>query len=173
MTGFKLLLAFSLLSGVFAEQCDISEIDIESLQETVTVTNTSSDTTALVVVTLDRGKFVWRIPAGQSRSASGFFATGYAIIVTPPDSRDLYSYRESLEQARDTLLAVSQAPDAESDVVDVVVAFDTVVGALAQVDANIGGQACSGTFEPGVEAHATVSLEKGPTLEDLWVLDCG
>jgi hypothetical protein len=48
-----------------------------------------------------------------------------------------------------------------------------VVGALAQLDANIGGQACAGTFEPGVEAHATVSLAKGPTLDDLWVLDCG
>jgi hypothetical protein len=173
MTGFKLLLIFSLLPGVFAGQCDITAEDIESFAEKVTVTNASAAGTATVMVTFDHGSSAWRIPGGQSRTASGLLATTYSISVIAPASHGWSRYRRSLEPARDDLVALSLAPDTSGTLVDVAVGLGDIVGALDQLGGNDFVQSCSGKINPGVEVHATVSAAKAQDGTDLWVLDCG
>lgn len=174
MTGLKLILVFSLLSGVFAEQCTITAEDIESFAEKVTVTNTSTGWSATVIVTFDHSQSGWRIAGGQSRTASGLLATTYAVRILAPASSMWASYRRRLEDARDELVALSLTPDdSGANVVDAAAGLDEVVGALAQLGETDFVQTCSGTFEPGVEVHATISSTNLADGTRLWVLDCG
>jgi hypothetical protein len=174
MTGFKLLLVFSLLSGVFAEQCDITAEDIESFAEKVTVTNASDGRTATVLVTFDHSRTGWRIPGGQSNTVSGLLATTYSISVAAPESSRWVSYREQLVQARDELVALSLTPDASgANVIEAAAGLGDVVGALDQLGDTDFLQSCSGKFEPGVEIHATVTSTNATDGTRLWVLDCG
>jgi len=174
MTGSKLLLVVSLLTGVFAEQCDITAADIESFAEKVTVTNTSPGGTATVMVTFDHGRRSWRVPGGQSRTASSLLATTYSVSVIAPESSRWMSYREQLEQARDELVKLSLSPDTSGDNVTIAAAgLMDVVGALAQLGETDFIQDCSGKIEPGVEVHATVTSTNASDGTRLWVLDCG
>lgn len=174
MTGPKLLLVVSLLTGVFAEECDITAADIESFAEKVTITNASPGWTATMMVTFDHGRRSWRVPGGQSRTASSLLATTYSVSVLAPASSRWSSYRERLEQARDELVKLSLTPDESgSAVADAAAGLVDVVGALGQLGETDFIQECSGTIEPGVEVHATVTSTNASDGTRLWVLDCG
>lgn len=174
MTGSKLLLIVSLMTGVFAEQCDITAADIESFAEKVTVTNTSPGSIVTVIVTFDHGERSWRVPGGQSRTASSLLAATYSVSVIGPESSRWMSYREQLEQARDELVKLSLTPDASGGNVTIAAAgLMDVVGALEQLGETDFIQDCSGTIEPGVEVHATVTSTNASDGTRLWVLDCG
>jgi hypothetical protein len=174
MMGSKLLLIVSLLTGVFAEECDITAADIESFAEKVTVTNASPGSTASVIVTFDHGEQAWRMPGGQSRTASSLLAATYSVSVIGPESSRWMSYREQLEQARDELVKLSLSPDASGDhVTNAAAGLVDVVGALSQLGQTDFIQECSGKIESGVEVHATVTSTRASDGTRLWVLDCG
>ncbi len=161
MTGFKLLLVFSL--SVLAQQCDITASDIEAFEDKVTVTNASSGRDALVIVSLDHSWTGRQVKAGSSFTATSLLATTFSVQVTPHQSAS--RYRERL---------VSLMPGGTPDqVADVAADLLLVVGALQQLGDVGSGQSCSGAVEFGVENYATVQFTKASDGTELWSLDCG
>lgn len=173
MTGVKALLVFTLLTGVFAEECDLEALDLEAFAETVTVTNVSKGWTASVLVDFDHSMTGWRLEGGTSRTASGLLAATWQVRVIAPRSSQWLSYEGRLEQARDDLVGITLDPDATPDqVADAATGLVFVVGALEQVAGQSFVQSCSGTFEPGVGVNVTIdSTDVGGVRQ--WVLDCG
>lgn len=174
MTGLKFLLVFGLLNGLIFEKCDLGELDIEEFADKVTVTNVSTGWPATVLVEFDHSRVGWRVPGGQSRTASGLLATTWSVNVIAPASSRWQSYRERLQQARDELVALTLDPLSEGDqVTDAAAGLLTVVGALEQLGDSDFVQSCAGKIEPGVEVHVTIDSTKASDGTRLWVLDCG
>jgi hypothetical protein len=170
MTGFKLLLVFSLLSGVFAEQCDITAADMEAFADKVTVTNVS-DRAAWVTVAFDRSSSTRGVRAGQTITATSFLSTTFSV--TTPDASTFNGYQRRLEEARDTLSGLALGYEATPDQ-----AFAAAVDLLLVVDAMkdleaTGTVGCSGQLEPGVEIHATVQVTTTMDGTTLWSVACG
>jgi hypothetical protein len=170
--GPKALVVFTLLTGIFAEQCDLKELDIEAFAEQVIVTNVSTGSTASVLVFFNHSETSFRVPGGSSRTASGLLATEYRVSVIAPTSSRWNTYRERLKEAREDLIELSlntnRPPDEVAATADTLL---TVVAALGQVSTNEVTQTCAGTIEPGVPVNVTIEARyEGGWI---WVLDCG
>lgn len=172
MNGAKALIVFTLLTGIFAEQCDLKDLEIAEFSEHVTVTNVSPGTTALVWVKFNHGRTMFNIPGGTSRTAKGLLATQYDVYVLAPDAFGATLYRERLKEARDRLVMLSLDTDRPPEQVAAIAeSLLTVVSALDQLSPDERTQTCSGKIEAGVDVHVTV--EARDEAEELWVLSCG
>jgi hypothetical protein len=175
MTGSKLLLIVTLLTGVFAEECDITASDIEAFADKVTVTNASTDSDALVSVALDHSHVTWYLPPGDSHTATGFLSTKFSVYLMAPASSRYAGYRQQLQDARNTLQNLTIEPAASPEQVSAA-ATDLllVVSAQEQLgEESDDVQTCSGAIESGVDVHATVTSSKTSTGLEVWALDCG
>ena len=170
MTGFKLLLVFSLLSGVFAEQCDITAADIEAFADKVTVTNVS-DRPAGVMVVFDHSKTARIVPAGSSITATSLLATTFTVMA--PEASTFYGYQRRLEAARDSLRELALGSSATLDqAFDAAADLLLVVDAMKDLEAN-GVVGCTGPVESGVYNHATVQVTTTADGSSLWSVACG
>jgi hypothetical protein len=175
MTGSKLLLIVSLLTGVFAEECDLTAADIETFSDRVTVTNKSTEGDALVGVALDHSHVSWYLSAGSSHTATGFLSTRYTVFLMAPAAAKYRGYRQLLQDARNTLQNLSIEPGGSPEQVSQA-ATDLLLVVAAQEQLSDGSddiQSCSGTIESGVDVHATVTSSKTSGGVEVWVLDCG
>jgi hypothetical protein len=173
MTGLKLLMAVSLLTGVVAEQCDLGSLDVAEFADTVTVTNVSTAGQAFVVVQFDNSKTAWHLAAGTSRTATGLLVTKYTVFVGAPNSSRWNTYRERLVEARDELRDLTLKPSASGDeVANAAAQLLVVVGTLQQIGSDDSTQSCSGIIESGVAYHVSVEYQKTQGGDGLWVLDC-
>jgi hypothetical protein len=175
MTGSKLLLVVSLLTGVFAEECDLTAADIELFYDRVTVTNASTESGALIGVALDHSRATWFLPAGKARTASGLLSTKYSIFVLGPKGSRAMGYRQQLDDVRNTLQNLSIDPGAAPEQVSAA-ATDLLVVVAAQeqlTDSSDDVQTCSGTIESGIDIQATVTSTTTSTGVEVWALDCG
>lgn len=174
MTGFRLLLVFSLLTGLAAQECEISAEDIESFYDRVLVTNASTEL-VWVSVMLDHSETALLIGPGKSKTATGVLSSSYSVTVVSRLSNGAETYRQRLEAARDDLveLTLDSRPrpgQIEAAATDLAL----VVDALAQIEGDGDGkQSCSGTIETGVDAHVTVALQTTVTGTESWSIDCG
>lgn len=172
MNGAKALIVFTLLTGIFAEQCDLKELDVEAFAEQVIVTNVTKGSSASVLVFFDHSETSFRVSGGSSRTASGLLATEYRVSVIAPTSSRWNKYRDRLKEARDNLVELSlntnRPPDEVAATADSLL---TVVAALGQISTNEVTQTCSGKIEPGAAVHVT--LEAKLEGDWLWILDCG
>jgi hypothetical protein len=170
MTGFKLLLVFSLMSGVFAEQCDITAADMEAFADKVTVTNVS-DRAAWVMVAFDRSYTTRRVRGGSTITATSFLATTFSV--TTPDASAFNGYQRRLEDARDNLRELALGNGATPDQA-LAAAVDLLLVADAMKDLEAKGVVgCSGPVEPGVDIHATVQVTTTADGTTLWSVACG
>jgi hypothetical protein len=174
VTGSKLLLILSLLTGLIAEQCDITSADIEAFYEKVTVTNTSTESYVFVGAVLDHSKFSWSIPAGVSRTASGVLATNFTVHVMAPSVGMYVSYRQLLQDTRNTLVNLSLDPSSSPDQV-AAAAADLLVVVAAQEQLGVESddvQSCSGTIKPSVESQATIGYTRTTDGAEVWSVAC-
>lgn len=175
MFSMKLLLTFSLLTGLVAEECT-ADLGIDDFSSTVTITNTGGTdggTVATVNVRFDHGRVSMTIPPGKSRTAVGIASTKYTVMVAPPRPSSGQPYRESLLKLRDRLFDISASRYmTQSMLVPLFTELSEVQGALEQLSLSGEYQACTGTVEG---ASNTVTLKWNNTLDKggLWVLDCG
>jgi hypothetical protein len=170
MTGFKLLLVFSLLSGIFAEQCDITAADIEAFADKVTVTNVS-DRPAGVMVVFDHSKTARIVPAGSSITATSLLATTFTVMA--PETSTFYGYQHRLEAARDNLRELALGSSATPDqAFDAAADLLLVVDAMKDLEAN-GAVSCTGPIELGVDNHVTVQVTTTADGTSLWSVVCG
>jgi len=175
MTGSKLLLVVSLLTGVFAEECDITAADIDAFSDKVTVTNASAEGDALVGVALDHSHVTWYLQAGGSHTATGLLSTKYTVYLMASGSSRYVGYRQLLQDARNTLQNLSIEPGASPEQVSAA-ATDLLVVVAAQEQLGVESddvQSCSDAIESGVHRHATVTSTKTSTGVEVWALDCG
>jgi hypothetical protein len=176
MTGSKLLLIVSLLTGVFAEECDLTAADIEAFSDKVTVTNASATgDDALVGVALDHSHVTWYLQPGGSHTATGFLSTRYTVFLMASTSAKYVGYRHMLQDARNTLQNLSIEPGASPEQISEA-ATDLLVVVAAQEqlsDESDDLQSCSGAIESGVDVHATVTSTKTSAGVAVWALDCG
>lgn len=173
MTGSKLLLVFSLLSGVFAEQCDIGDFAIDDFTNHVVVTNASKSEDALVIVMFDRGDRRVHLKAGASKTFKTLAITEYSITVTVPNTPSGVSYEDSLRDLRDLLRDLSLDASAPPDAVaDVLTQLFLVQSAVQQLDKRGDAQSCGHKIGEGVDSHATMTWTEAIDRTGLWVLDC-
>jgi len=174
MTGSNLLLMFSLLTGLIAEQCDITSADIEAFYERVTVTNASTESGALVGVALDHSSVTWFLPAGTSHTATGVLSTKFTVYVKAPTSALYIGYRQLLQDTRNKLVNLSLDPGSSPEQVTTA-ATDLLVVVAAQQQLGVESddvQSCSGTIKPSVESQATVGYTKTSDGAEVWSVDC-
>ena len=105
MLSMKLLLAFGLLTGIVAQQCEMGDLGITDFSDKITVTNLSSGADAFVGVKTNHGQINFGIPAGKARTAIALEATTYTVKVvghTHVDV-DLDAYKGQLLSLRSLL----------------------------------------------------------------------
>lgn len=173
MIGFKSLLVFSLLSGVFAEQCDIGDFAIDDFSYHVVVTNASKSKDALVIVAFDYGGAQFHVKAGASKTFQTLATTEYRITVTVPDTPSGVSYEDSLRDLRDLLQDLSLDFSAPSDAVaEVLTQLFLVQSAVQQLDGSGAAQSCGHKIGDGADSRATITWTETISGTGLWVLDC-
>ena len=173
MLSMKLLLAFTVMIGIFADKCDLGNLDIGEVADNVVVTNVGSVGEALVMVDFNHNQVSWHVPAGTSKTASGLAATKYTVGVLVPSSSTWLTYPERLQRARDDLVALSRDPTAPADkVLDAAAQLPLIVEALHQVEANRVVQSCSASLKSGVDGRVTVAYTRAADGTGFWVLDC-
>ena len=174
MTGFRLLLAFSVFMGVFAQECDITAEDIESYFDRVTITNASTDQEAIVWVNLDHSTTMMVLRPGTSKTATSLLATEYTVYAMGPSPTRSEGYHDALRDARDDLIDLtidSNTPpeQVEAAATDLLLVLD----ARRQLVDDLNAQTCSGSIESGKEAQVTLTSHATSTGTELWALDCG
>jgi hypothetical protein len=174
MTGFKLLVVFSLLGGVFADQCDIGDFSIDDFSNHVVLTNASESQDALLTVTFDHGGADFFLKAGASKTFRTIGTTQYGITVSVPFSPIGATYQERLRDLRDVLQDMSLDPRAPADAVaDALTQIFLIESALQQLDKDGDAQSCGHAIGEGVDSHATITWSGSVGTSGLWVLDCG
>ena len=172
MTPAVLLLAAALISPVIAESCDVGNITLEDVTETLTVTNASTSQSAVVLVTFSDARSSLRLAAGASKTATVVGADSYEIEVLAPALPADTSYEAALRQTRQELLDLVANPGDSGATLETV--FDdlgVVATALDQLHGSKMSQSCShGAAENG-HNHATVTWTT-PGVGGLWVLTC-
>jgi len=169
----KLLVVVSVLIGIFAEQCDIGDLDIAEVADKVVVTNVGSAGTAPVIVKFNHNEVSWRLPPGTSRTASGLAATKYTVSVLIPAIGFYVTYEDQLRRAREDLVALTLDPKADPDkVFDAAAQLPLLVQALQQLGNDKVLQSCSAPLKSGVDGQVTVEAKKLADGTALWALDC-
>lgn len=172
MLSTKLLLVFSVLVGIFADQCDLKDIGMTDFADKVTVTNLSDQAEAFVRVSANHGGRTIVIEAGESRSVLFLAATKYTVTVA--GRSDYGSYKDQLMFLRSELLDITLSSKATPD--DIATAASELVhvqGALEQMVGSDRLQSCGGKLVTDATSHATVKLTELSDGSKVWALDCG
>ncbi len=171
MLSMKLLMAFSLMTGIFAEQCSIADFGVEDVSDKVTVTNASSVAWATVVLQFNHGQVSMEIAPGESRTAIALAATKYTVTVTGADDRQNVSYRDRLLDLRDDLLEILSSGASLGQLTNAATDLTLVQSALEQLSESSEDQRCGGTLKTGEVSHVTVNQTDTAGVT-VWVLDC-
>jgi hypothetical protein len=173
MLSMKLLLAFGLLTGIFVDQCDLGDFAVADFSDQVTVTNASTVGYAIVAVSFNHNSVMWKLPAGSSKTASGFAPTDYTVQVLGPSLGMWASYEDRLLTARDEIVALTTNPSTPPDkVMDAAAELPLIVEALQQLEGSRSVQSCTAKIKTGVVGQATVTYTKLTDGTGLWVLTC-
>lgn len=173
MTGFRWLLMFSLLSGIFAQQCDLGDFTIDDFSNHVVVTNASQDQDAEVTIAFDHADAHVYLRAGATRTFQTVATTEYRITVGVPDSPSGVSYGDSLRDLRDLLQDLSLDAGARPDaVVEVLTQLAVVQSTVQQLNGDGNAQSCGHKIGDGVDSVATVTWTGMAGGTGIWVLDC-
>lgn len=172
MVPMKLLLAFSVLVGIFAEQCDMKDLGVADFADKIIVTNQSIEGEAWVRIETSHGKVTVVVPEGKSRTVSVLAATKYTATVTGFDDDSLFRYETRLRELRDRLETLTLAGDAApNDLLGTALELSQVQAALSQIGA--GGQSCGAKIVTDVTSHVTVKFNEMDGQAGYWSLDCG
>src|SRR6266545_291813 len=109
MFSMKLLLAFSVLTGIVAEECT-ADLGLDDFTDKVVVTNTGGadgGTDAFVAVGFEHGRVTLVVPPGKTRTAVGIASTQYTVIVGAAKSPSRETHRRQLLDMRDQLMDLS------------------------------------------------------------------
>jgi len=175
MFSMKLLLTFSLLTGVVAEECTLGDLGVADFSDKVTVTNASEGADAFVAVKFNHGQITMYVPAGKSRTAIALASTKYTARITEPLSREHGAYRSRLLWLRDRLIELTMAPGSATpdEVADAWTELSLVQATLEQLEGEGKVQSCSGSLKTDVTSQVTVKRAETSDGGALWVLDCG
>jgi hypothetical protein len=176
MLSMKLLLAFGLLTGIFVDECNLGDFNIDEFADRITVTNLSSDADAFVGVKTNHGQVNMDILAGKSRTATAFASTTYTVKVVGHvnGDSDLDFYKDHLLTLRSQLQDLSMSSTASPNVVAAAAYEVTLVqDALAQMYGSQSVQSCSGKLVYGKTSQVTVKWNATTDDVGFWVLDCG
>lgn len=175
MLSMKLLLTFSLLTGIVAEECT-TDLGIDDFTDKVLVTNATAAETAvdaIVNVRFDRGRVSLTIPPGKTRTAVGIASTRYTVMVAAPSAPSRETYLRRLLGLRDDLQELSLSGYiGPNSLVQLFTELSDVQAALDQLSLSGDFQSCTGTIDA---APSKVTLQWKKPLDDvgIWVLDCG
>lgn len=174
MLSLKLLLAVSVMTGLFADECTLGDLGVEEFADKVTVSNIGSTGDAFVAVKFNHGQVSMAIEAGKSRTAIALAATRYTVKVVGRGDRDWVTYKDTLlrlrEQLQELTLSSTAAPD---QVMNAATELTLVLSALEQMNGSAILQSCSGALASGVTSQVTVRWTQTTDGAGLWVLDCG
>lgn len=174
MLSMKLILAFSVLTGIFVDECSLGDLDIADYADKVTVTNASADSDAFVGVTFNHGRVSVWIPAGKSRTAIAIAATKYTVKVVGRADGDLDFYKDGLLGLRSRLEGLTRSSTASADeIATAAMELMLVQSALEQMQGSNSVQSCSGTLTSGVTSQVTVRWNPATDVPGFWVLNCG
>jgi hypothetical protein len=174
MFSMKLLIAFTMLTGIAAEQCSLGDFGVEDFADKVTVTNTSDGADAFVAIKFNHGQVTMYVEAGKSRTAIALASTKYTAKVTEPGNTDYGDYRNRLLELRNSLIGMTAyAGFASADqLLNAWNELSLVQAALAQMTDSTKVQSCSGTLKTDVTSQVTLEWAKTSDGAALWVLDC-
>lgn len=173
MLSMKLLLAVSVMTGIFVAGCDLG-FGLEEFADKVTVSNIGSTADAFVAVKFDHGQVSMGIEAGKSRTAIALASTKYIVKVVGRGDRDWVTYKDTLLRLRDQLQDLTLSSKASQDqVANAVMELTLVQSALEQMNGSTVLQSCSGALVSGVTSQVTVKWTETTDGTGLWVLDCG
>jgi hypothetical protein len=171
--SFKFLVLFSLLTGIFAQECTMDDLGVADFADKVTVTNTSQTAGAFVAVKFNHGQVTMYVQAGKSRTAIALASTKYTAKVTNPGSGEYGTYKDSLLELRSQLLDISISSHASDNVVaQAWTELTFVQAALDQMTGSNKVQSCSGTLKQEVASQVIVEWRQPLEGQPLWVLDC-
>ena len=171
MFSVKLLMVFSLLTGIFAEQCTIADFGVEDVSDKVTVTNASTVAWATVALRFNHGHVAMEVAPGESRTAIALAATKYTATVTGTDDPQNVGYRDRLLDLRDELLEILSSGANLDRLTNAATELTLVQSALEQLSEDSEGQSCGGTLKTGEVSHVTVNQSDASGMT-VWVLDC-
>ena len=176
MLSMKLLLAFGVMTGIVAQQCEMGDLGVADFSDKITVTNLSSGADAFVGVKTNHGQVNFGISAGKSRTAIALAANTYTVKVVGHTSVDvdLDYYKTQLQSLRSMLQDLTLDSSAPPD--QIVLALQQlaqVQSALEQMNGSTTVQSCGGTLVSGVTTQVTVKWTEGVDGTGFWVLDCG
>jgi hypothetical protein len=173
MFSMKLLLTFSLLTGIVAEECT-ADLGIDDFTDRVVVTNAPGGVDAAVTVAFDHGKVSMIVPPGKSRTATGLAATRYTVTVIGSDLSDRVSYRKRLIDLRDELFDLSVSAYVGPDqILTVWAEIANVQAALDQMKTSADAQSCASKLTSGEPSQVALEWRDAIVGEHIWVLDCG
>lgn len=173
MFSMKLLLAFTLLTGIVAEECSLGDLGVEDFSDKVVVSNTSTDADAFVAIKSNHGQVTMYVKAGSTGTAIALASTDYTAKVTNPGRGEYGTYKDNLLDARDALLDVTIAAHATDKAV--AAAWTQLVfvqAALDQMTDSDKVQSCSGKLKTDVPSQVTVKWLLAADGTPLWALDC-
>jgi hypothetical protein len=176
MLSVKLLLAFGLMTGIVAQQCDVGDLGVADFSDKITVTNLSAGADAFVGVKTNHGQINFGISAGKARTAIALAATTYSVKVVGHTSVDvdLDYYKAQLVSLRSLLQDLTLDSSAPPDQLALALEQLTLVqSALQQMNGSTTVQSCSGKLVSGVTTQVTVKWTEGVDGTGFWVLDCG
>ena len=172
MLATKALLVFSILVGLVAEECDLGDIAIQEIADKVTVTNTSDSMDAYVTVSFKLSDESRTVRAGQSVTLLALASPSYTVSVSGWGG-EYQVYANRLYRLRDSLLELTQTPEASADALtDAWTELALVQSALAQVKGSPFVQSCTAKIETGVTSQVTVKSVLASDNSPIWILDC-
>ena len=176
MLSMKLLLTFSLLTGIVAEECT-TDLGLDDFTDKVVVTNAggaAGGVDAFVLVEFDHGRVTLVVPAGKSRTAVGIASTKYTVMVDALKSPSRERHRKELLDLRDDLMDISLSGMIQPmSLVPLWTELNNVQTALKQLDSETGAQGCTGKLKTVAPASVTLEWKRPLDGTDFWVLDCG
>ena len=175
MFSMKLLLTFSLLTGVVAEECTLGDLGVGDFSDTVTVSNVSESADAFVAVEFNHGQSTMYVRAGETGTAVGLAATRFTAKVTDPSNGEYEGYRARLLELRDQLERMTMSPQGATvdDVASAYAELALVQSTLDQMKGSSKVQSCSGKIKTDVPSQVTLKWARTSDGAALWVLDCG
>jgi hypothetical protein len=174
MLSLKLLLAVSVMTGLFADQCGLGDLGVEDFADKVTVSNIGPTSDAFVSVKFNHGQVSMGIEAGKSRTAIALAATKYTVKVLGRGDSYWVTYKDTLLRLREQLQELTLSSNATPDqIANAATELTLVLSALEQMNGSAVLQSCSGKLVSGVTSQVTVKWTTTADGTGLWVLVCG
>jgi hypothetical protein len=172
MSPLALLGALSVIVMLLSQSCDLEGITIDDVSDTIRVTNASTDTPVMALLSTSQGAGQLILRPGESRTMRSLAATTYTVQVASLDGPRVADYRQSLIELRDDLVAISLGQaDAVASPEDIVAELGRVTTALAQLESN-GLQSCSHAIVASADNHATITWVVAGGISGLWEISC-